>query len=209
MPTKKVKISYLCNICYEEYIESGNLVALECESRGVALPEFKTGQVVKLIGLPDEGADATVYSGHKVHVQNGHKAIVHWDDVNDRYNPHLLPQYYEAWLATPGNPSHYKRELARLSREHLAPTSVRNGLKCPLCSSDAHLSKNFMGRIYIGLGGTILPFAKKMKAYQCVNCNAVFLTDEQSLRINEFVEKNIKWSLRDTKKLIREHEFQY
>lgn len=207
MPKKKVVVTntYSCNICFEEYQSLDD--AVQCERRGIALPEFKEHEIVELINIP-AGKKATVVSGHKTVIQNGMKAVIHSDNFKEKHNPHQLPAYYEVWIATPNGK--YNREVTGFSRENLKKAVVENGSQCPLCSLEATLTEKIHGGYLCSMDG--LPYIGKVLMYKCKNCNAEFFTDSQSRYVELATKRKMKRTkkkLANTKQLIKKKEFQY
>lgn len=207
MPKKEVVVTttYSCNICFEEYQSLDD--AVQCEGRGVALPEFKEHEVVELINIPAD-KEATVASGHKTAIQNGMKAVVHSDDFEEKHNPHQLPAYYEVWIATPNGK--YDREITGFSRENLKKAVVEGGSRCPLCLTEAILTEGIMSRYLCLMDG--LPHIGKVPMYECKKCNAEFFTDSQSRYVELATKREMKRmrkKLANTKQLIKKKEFQY
>lgn len=206
MPKKKVTITYSCNICSDEFNNKES--AIECENSGVALPEFIRGEVVELIHFPQNGQKIEVSSGYKILVKNETKGIIqfYWLSYKDkRYNPHELPCYYEIWFATPGGP--YKAEISSINRKFLKKTVAKDDAKCPLCETKSNLIENMA---YTPLGfDTYLPIIRKVLINRCSNCDSQFFTDNQLKNTKLTINKEMKWKLVDTAKLIKEGKFQY
>lgn len=197
MPKKKVTITYLCEICLSEfpYQES----ALVCEKRGVAIPDFKSNEVIELVGL----LQVTVFSGFKVKLQNGTKGIVNSGGCgrrDDYVEPHKLPAYYEVWIQTPGGPD--KKEIVEILRENLRKVIVKDGAFCPLCASAAKPVKEVC-HMFLTTKSE-LPLLKNVPMQKCSNCNAEFFTTEQSKKVELLVRKKIKWPVANTQRLLKE-----
>ena len=204
MPEKKVTVTYLCEICTEEHNDRES--ALECEKRGVAIPEFKRHEVVEFVGLSGD-VIVTVSSGFRVNVQNGTKGVVHDAVVdNDKsFDPHRLLAYYEVWIRTVGGT--YKKELAAISREDIRKVTVRDGALCPLCESSTGITKDVSGPV-LNIGDR-LPFLRNVPMRKCSDCDVEFFTTQQSKRVGLLIKKETRWPLANTQRLVREDQFQF
>jgi len=74
MPKRNIVITYTCDICHHEHTTEEK--ALACEARGLAVPEFKRYEVVKLVFPPPDSRDMIVSSGFRFNVKNGTKMII-------------------------------------------------------------------------------------------------------------------------------------
>ena len=203
MPKKKVTVTYLCQICLDEHKNRAD--ALQCEERGVAIPEFKRHEVVELVGS-SSNKYITVSSGFNFRIQDGTKGVVHDDGGNDdKIDPHLLPAYYEVWIQTSGGP--YKRELATVARKYLRKVTINDGASCPLCASSAEMAKDICSP-FLTIGSGLFLF-KNVPTHKCSNCCVEFFTTKQAKKVELLAKKRIKWPLADTHRLIRELEFRY
>lgn len=200
---KVVKTTYACGICDDEYDKPED--ALECEKKGVAIPEFKQFEVVKIIDFKF-GLLLKASSGFKTPFWTGIKAVVHNNPARSWPNPHLLPYAYEIWISTLGGP--YKKELISIPRKHLKRVRIRGGLICPLCESVASPA-NKTGFYNFFSFGSKLPHLINISMRRCQECNVEFFTDDQSLKVETTLRKKIKWPIANTRTLIRESAFQY
>ena len=201
---KITKITYACEACNHEYDTPQE--AWECESRGIAIPEFKQFEVVELVNLRP-GETLRIESGFEFSFQPGLKAVVH-DNPSEGTNPHLLPNNYSLYFSTPEGEGHHFG--SSVPREYLKKVRVKSGLTCPLCKSTAGPVKQ---RIYDYLHySPVLLFLKMVSAQTCTKCNVKFFTDAQSKKVELLMRKELKakakWPIADTKRLVKEYAFQ-
>lgn len=121
MSKKKVTITYLCKICLGEY--KSRKGALGCEKQGIASPEFKRDEVVELVGIPTK-EKIIFLSGRAVQyrkIEGGLGKIIedYYDDEEDGFNPHFLPDFYLVCFETPGG-----KEVAVIPRQNLRHAAV-------------------------------------------------------------------------------------
>ena len=207
MPKRNIVITYTCDICHHEHTTEEK--ALACEARGLAVPEFKRYEVVKLVFPPPDSRDMIVSSGFRFNVKNGTKMIIS-DNArarDDIPNPHMLPDNYGAWIQTSGHPDGDHREIiGGISRMFLGKVSIKNGSVCPLCGSVTHqIKEHLFGLLGFGDG---FPTIKNIPMHKCRRCGIVFFSDDQ-LRNAEFrMRSKSKWPIVDTRRLIKEHQFE-
>lgn len=185
MPERKVTVTYLCGICSYEYQSQED--ARDCEKDGVAIPEFERKEVVKLVGFPD--------------VPSGTKGIIHSEGGESDFNPHLLSVYYEVW--TKNYFGSIKRKLVCISREHLVKVEVEDNVCCPLCNSNSRAQEGTFDS-----DCWLFPLVKVV-IQKCLGCGAEFLTTNQLRKAQLIVQKKVRWPLVDTRRLVKEHQFQY
>ena len=202
MPKKIVRVTYACGICSSEHEKRED--AIECENRGLAMPEFKRHEVVELINFPP-ASTVVVSSGYRFALGSGIEGVVHTDGLEEGSpNPHLLPARYDVWLKTPGGP--YKKELATFDREDLKRAAVKNSDPCPLCGS-AECRKKLTSGSLLSLEDRF-PFLRRIPVRVCSNCDVEFFTTEQSRYAKAIALERKSWLLADTRRLIRKREFQ-
>lgn len=202
MPKKKVTVTYLCEICSSEHKDRKG--ALDCEKRGIAIPEFHRYEVVKLANLPNDMIKT--FSGLLKINANDVSCIVH-DDArcgDEDLNPHLLPLCYEIWIPTPDRSR--KRELASVSRENLRKVTVKDKTSCPVCKGRAETIKDFYNQTFFIEAE--LPFLN-IPMQKCLKCGERFFTTRQLGRVKLAIKKDNKWLWADIRRLIRNYQFQY
>jgi len=205
MPKKNVVVTYTCDICHHEHTTEEK--ALACEARGLAVPEFKLHEVVKLVFPPPDSRNMIVSSGFRFNVENGTKMIINGNGRDEASNPHMLPDSYDAWIQTSGRPDGDHREIIDgISRMFLRRVSIKNGATCPLCGSVTHQIKELLfGLLGFGDGFSTI---KNVPMHKCRRCGIVFFSDDQ-LRNAEFrMRSKSKWPIADTSRLTREHQFE-
>jgi hypothetical protein len=210
MSKKVVTTKFACGICETEF--ETREAALECEKQGVALPEFKRFEVVEFVNLSETVMTRTV-SGFQTLVQNGTKAVIYDNAKEGQPDPHLLPLAYDVWLYTPGAKIGNRdslRELALVVEQNLLKrVGINNDNCCPLCGSgNVATTREVVAYDYLGLRSG-LPLLKEVEVQKCSNCTVTFLTTAQSRKIDQLVRQRCKWPIANTKKLIRNHEFDY
>ena len=205
---KIVKSTYACGICFHEFNTPQG--ALECEQRGLALPEFKEYEVVEFVNLKGVVKAQTI-SGFKIEIKNGTKAIIKDDTREDLPNPHLLPLEYDVWVHTPGKTIGDRavfRDIAgSVGRKNLRKIRIVSSNLCPLCNAmwvQTDWTRTFA---YLGLGRKV-PFLS-LEVQVCFHCNAKFFTTEQARKAEALTRKKVKWPIADTKKLVKEDAFEW
>ena len=205
---KIVKSTYACEICSHEFDTPQN--ALECEKRGLALPEFKEYEVVEFANLRGVVKAQTI-SGFKIQIKNGTKAIIKDDTREDLPNPHLLPLEYDVWVHTPGKTIGdrvvFRETAGSVGRKNLRKVHIVNGNMCPLCNMTLVQSNQDKSYLYLGLDHKI-PFLA-VEVQVCLYCNAKFFTTEQARKAEALTRKKVKWPIADTKKLVKEDAFEW
>lgn len=204
MPKKTIITKYACDFCLTEY--SSKEDALNCEKRGIAIPEFKLHQVAAIIQFGTRSFLRTV-SGLEVEIRNGLNVVIAGEDRGDEsewVNPHLLPFYYDVWIPVPAI---HKREIARVSRDNLKKISVKDNARCPICGATVIVTKIKCGA-YLEFGSG-LPLMKNLPVCRCPVCKTEFFTSKQSGFAEAVMRKNTKKPLADTKLLVRNREFQH
>ena len=179
---KIVKSTYACEICSHEFDTPQN--ALECEKRGLALPEFKEYEVVEFANLRGVVKAQTI-SGFKIQIKNGTKAIIKNDAKEDWPNPHLLPQEYDVWVHTPGKTigdrAVFREIVGNVGRKNLRKVHIVNGNICPLCNTTLVKNKQDKSYSYLGFDRN-LPLLR-VRGQLCSHYNADFFTKEQSKKV--------------------------
>jgi len=205
MPKKNVIITYTCDICHHEHATKES--ALACEARGLAVPQFKHYEVVKLVFPAPASRDMTVSSGFQFSVKNGTKMIITDNGRDDIPNPHMLPYNYDAWIQTSGRPDGDHREIiGGISRMFLRKVSIKNGSACPLCGSTTRQVKQYLtGLLCFGDG---FPTIKNIPMHKCQKCGIRFFSDDQLRNAESKMRNKAKWSIADTRRLIKERQFE-
>jgi len=200
---KVVEVTYACEICDREHNTAQR--ALECEKRGIAIPEFKHFEVVELINLKS-GETLIMESRLRFPFQPGLKAVIHENSDEECDNPHLLPYKYSLYFSTPEG----LQLGSGVSREFLKKVRIKDGLTCPLCKSPANpIRERAYDYLYYSVG---LPLLTKISVQRCTGCNVKFFTYAQSVKVGLLMIKKLrakaKWPIANTKKLVREFDFQ-
>lgn len=205
MPRKKVVITYICDICHHEHTTKEN--ALACEARGLAIPEFKRHEVVRLAGLPNGSEEIHVSSGFQFNVRDGAMLVISDNGRDEIPNPHMLPYSYDAWIQTHGRPAGDHREIVGgIPRTYLRKASIRSGAVCPLCGSATQQVKQYLVGL-LGLGDGFPPI-KKVPMHECQRCKIEFFSDDQLKNAESKVRSRTKWPIADTHHLIRKDQFE-
>ena len=204
---KIVKSTYACEICSLEFDTSQD--ALECEKRGLALPEFKECEVVEFANLKGVVKAQTV-SGFKIEIKNGTKAIIKDDAREDWPNPHLLPLAYDVWVHTPnktiGDRAIFREIASCVGRKNLKKVRIVSSNMCPFCNAVSVQNDWDKSYTYLGLGHKIPLLVVEVQV--CLHCNAKFFTTEQARKAEARIRMKVKWPIADTKKLIKEDAFE-
>jgi len=205
MPKKNVITTYTCDICHHEHTTEEK--ALACEARGLAVPEFKRHEVVKLVFPPPDTRNITVSSGFQFNVKSGTKMIISDNAKEEVSNPHMLPDNYDAWIQTSGRPDGDHREMIDgISRMFLRKVSIKNGAVCPLCGSvTRQIKEHLFGLLCFGDG---FPTIKDIPVHKCRRCGVVFFSDDQLRNVESRMRNKAKWPIADTRRLIREGQFE-
>lgn len=190
MPRLEIVRYYRCKICNRRH--GSKTGAVECENRGLAIPEFFERQAVFALVSGDQTIPAVIYE----------------EAFEDETAPHRLPGYYEIFVRDANAPTETKSRTIEVHRENIKPMSV-NEMGCPFCRSrdlSIYTEKAFR------------PFCqpwfylKNVKMMKCSDCGMRFLSDNQKIRVEAQIavwlkRESKKHRIADTKKLIKDHEF--
>lgn len=200
MPKRVVHITWACKYCYQEH--DAKAAALTCENSGLALPEFKRWDLV-LVKL-DSGKEII-------------GEIVNYGPDEGFLNPHELPGYYDVNVAYGDyNPHNYKprdynpfrRYSITVSRDKMKPYRIRSKSACPMCRST--VIKREVEELYSPYYFPQFGFMKNIELSRCGNCGLYFFNKKQNEVVTAKILVKLKGKkLADTKKLVREHRYQY
>lgn len=207
MPKKETITTFLCRICSERCEDYK--AAFRHERLGVAMPEFKRHEVIKLVKLPELSADVKIISlsGSDIRVQNGTRGVIGGDGGNDNHlNPHLPPFYYEVWFNALDKPHH--KGLAIVARDNIKRVTIRRRGRCPLCASDDTYIKKISNEPLLSVMDGF-PVMHRLPVCRCSYCGVDFFTLEQSRHVEEIAREQVKWPLADTCRLLKEQLFRY
>ncbi len=192
---------FQCEVCGKVHQSSrrhaAEVAALQCEKSGIALPEFKTFDVVY------------AHNGKGQTLRGIVLRIIHWD------NSHLLPKIY---IVSFGR--HNMREVLRENMK-AANVPARKGdkLACPICNSGKVLEANFEDyHPYSNAGHVGLTAYPRMHPLVihgvaiswCRDCSSSFFTSEQSRLVSREIKnifKGISMPIANRAELIRHNRF--
>ena len=190
MPKLEIVRYYRCKIC--DHRSGSRKSALECENRGLAIPEFFERQVVSAFLADNQIVPAVIYEEYFI----------------DETDPHRLPNHYEIFVRDANAPTATKSMAVVVSRENIKPSSA-NEISCPLCPShdlSIYTEKIFRPFCYPCF------YLKNVKLMKCNNCGVRFLSDNQKIGVEAqitvwLMRESKKHRIANTKKLIKNHEF--
>lgn len=189
MPRLEIVRYYRCVICDKRHDSKAG--AVECENRGLAIPEFFEKQLVSAtVG------DRTV------------AAVIFKEYFEDKTDPHRLPNYYEIFVRNAEALAATKSKMVVVHWKNIKPISA-NELNCPFC-----LSQN----LSIDTEKIFNPFhypwfyLKNVKMMKCNDCGKRYLSDNQKIRVEAQIAawlkgQSKKYRIADTKQLIKNNEF--
>ena len=202
MPKREVRteIIWKCNLCHSEH--SSKEAAQDCEKRGLALPEFKKWDLVLI-----KPKDSKEFLGE----------VVSYGPDEGFPDPHMLPGYYDVNVTyrdyNPGNHKPLENNSLRrhgitIPRDVMKPYIIKSGAICPMCESPS--IRKEVQRVYDPYCLLQLNFLVNIELSRCGSCGLYFFNKTQSRVVTRKILSKLRGKkLADTKRLAREHEYQY
>lgn len=200
---RKVAISWTCDVCHQEHETKEGAIA--CENKGLALPEFKKLDLVR-IALKD---------GRVVIGQ-----IVGYGPDEGHQDPHLLPGLYDVNITYRDyNPRNYlprdNNPLMMLGHPEcprdIMKLYIADGPACSICqSTDLQRAIEEFYAPYCCMPLAAGDCLDDVEVCRCGDCGLRFFNKEQSESVNQKIRAKLKGvKVADTKKLIKRGEVQH